>query len=259
MDKVKSKDGTLISYERSGAGPALVLVHGTSADHTRWAPVLPLLEPKFTVYAIDRRGRGQSGDSPIYNIEREYEDVAAVISSIREPVNLLGHSYGALCSLEATLLVTNLSKLILYEPPIVVAGTFYAPGVRKRIQALLDSGNREGLLLTFFREVVRMPEQQLTVLRNEPAWAARVAASNTISRETTDEDYVFDAQKFKDVKTPTLLMLGGDSPEFFKVATNTVHSALTNSEVVIMPGQQHVAMSIAPQMFARLVIEFLTK
>jgi pimeloyl-ACP methyl ester carboxylesterase len=257
MDKVISKDGTPIAYKRSGTGPALVLVHGTSADHTRWATILPLLEPKFTVYAVDRRGRGQSGDSPVYNIEREYEDIASVVGSIREPVNLLGHSYGALCSLEAALMVTNLSRLILYEPPIVVNKTFYPPGVRKRIQDLLDSGDREGLLLTFFREIVRMPGQQLTVLRNEPAWAARLAAAHTISRETTDEDYVFNPQKFKDLNVPTLLMLGGESPDFFKAATGAVHSALTNSRVIIMPGQQHAAMSMEPQMFARLVIEFL--
>ena len=96
METIRSKDGTRIAYERSGAGPALVLVHGTTADHTRWAPVLPMLERIFTVYAVDRRGRGQSGDAADYSIEREYEDIAAVVSSIPGPVNLLGHSYGAL-------------------------------------------------------------------------------------------------------------------------------------------------------------------
>ena len=115
MDRVRSKDGTLIAYERSGTGPALVLVHGTTADHTRWASVLPMLEQRFTAYAVDRRGRGQSDDSAVYSIEREYEDIAAVVASIQGPVNLLGHSYGALCSLEAALLATNLNKLILPE------------------------------------------------------------------------------------------------------------------------------------------------
>jgi len=123
MDKVRSKDGTLIAYERSGKGPALVLVHGTTADHTRWAPVLPMLEQKFTVYAIDRRGRGQSGDSVVYSLEREYEDIATVVASIREPVNLLGHSYGALVCLEVALRVTNPRNLFFMNH------TFQYPGV----------------------------------------------------------------------------------------------------------------------------------
>src|SRR5262245_15334434 len=100
MDHVTSRDGTPIGYERSGQGPPLILVHGTTADHSRWAPVLPALSERFTVSAVDRRGRGASGDAPIYAIEREFEDVAALVDAVGGPVYLLGHSYGALCALE---------------------------------------------------------------------------------------------------------------------------------------------------------------
>jgi len=257
MDKVKSKDGTLVAYERSGTGPALVLVHGTTADHTRWASVLPMLEQKFTVYAVDRRGRGQSGDSAVYSIEREYEDIAAVVGSIREPVNLLGHSYGALCSLEAALRVTNLNKLILYEPAISVGVPLYPPDARAKIQALLNSGDREGVLLVFFREVVGMPEHEIAVLRKEPVWAARLAAAHTIPREFADEDYILDPLRFRNLNVHTMLLQGAESPDFLKAATVAVHAALPSSKIVIMPGQQHIAMSTAPQMFVRLVTEFL--
>jgi pimeloyl-ACP methyl ester carboxylesterase len=257
MDKVKSKDGTLIAYERSGTGPALVLVHGTTADHTRWASVLPMLEQKFTVYAVDRRGRGESGDSAVYSIEREYEDIAAVVSSIRGPVNLLGHSYGALCSLEAALRVTNLNKLILYEPVISVGVPLYPPGARAKIQALLDSGDREGVLLVFFREIVGMPEHEIAVLRKEPVWASRLAAAHTIPREFADEDYILDPMWFRNLNVPTMLLQGAESPDFLKAATEAVHAALPNSKIVVMAGQQHIAMSTAPQMFVRLVTEFL--
>ena len=113
---VTSKDGTPIAYWRSGEGPPLVLVHGTTADHSRWTPVLPAFEQRFTVCAVDRRDRGGSGDSEDYSIEREFEDVAAVVDSIGEPVDLLGHSYGAVCALEAALLTRNVHKLVLYEP-----------------------------------------------------------------------------------------------------------------------------------------------
>ena len=101
IETVTSADGTSIAYERGGRGPPLVLVHGTTADHTRWDPLRPDFEEHFTVYAIDRRGRGGSGDAAHYELEREFEDVATVVESIDEPVNLLGHSHGALCSLEA--------------------------------------------------------------------------------------------------------------------------------------------------------------
>jgi pimeloyl-ACP methyl ester carboxylesterase len=92
MQTITSKDGTMIAYQRSGTGPPLVLVHGTTADHTRWAPVLPAFEQYFTVYAVDRRGRGGSGDAGQYAIEREFEDIVALVNSIEEPVFLLGRS-----------------------------------------------------------------------------------------------------------------------------------------------------------------------
>lgn len=257
MDKVRSKDGTLIAYERSGTGPALVLVHGTSADHTRWASIRPMLEQKFTVYAVDRRGRGQSGDSAVYSIEREYEDIAAVVSSIREPVNLLGHSYGALICLEAALRVTNLNKLILYEPYFRLDEPLYPPGARARVQSLLDSGDREGALLVFFREIAGIPEHEVAVMRNEPVWAARLASAHTIPREFVEEDYILDPARFKNLKVPAMLLQGAESPEFVKTMTEAVHAALLNSQVVVMPGQRHAAISTAPELFARLVTEFL--
>lgn len=92
MNEVRSKDGALIAFQKSGIGAPLVLVHGTSADHTRWASVLPSLASRFTVYAMDRRGRGGSGDTDPYAIEREFEDVVAVVDSIGELVNLRSSS-----------------------------------------------------------------------------------------------------------------------------------------------------------------------
>jgi pimeloyl-ACP methyl ester carboxylesterase len=115
---VTTEGGTPVAYWRSGKGPPLVLVHGTAADHSRWRPVIPALEESFTVYAIDRRGRGGSGDAEDYSVEKEFEDVAAVVDSLGEPVNLLGHSYGGLLALEAALLTRNVRKLVLYDSRI---------------------------------------------------------------------------------------------------------------------------------------------
>jgi len=160
MEQITSSDGTVIGFRRSGAGHPLLLVHGTTADHRRWAPISPHFEQYFSVYAMDRRGRGGSSDSPDYDIMREAEDVAAMVEAIGEPVFILGHSYGGLCSLEAALLTDKVSRLILYEPPIPTGLPSYPPGVPDRLQALVDSGELEAALEVFFREIVRMPEHK---------------------------------------------------------------------------------------------------
>ena len=116
--KVVSQDGTPIAVWRSGEGPPLVLIHGAAADHNRWAPVLPALEERFTVFAIDRRGRGRSGDASDYALEREYEDVVAVVEAAGEGVDVLGPSYGGICALEAALLSDRIRELVRYEPPM---------------------------------------------------------------------------------------------------------------------------------------------
>jgi pimeloyl-ACP methyl ester carboxylesterase len=187
MEKVRSRDGTFIAYQRSGKGEPLVFVHGTTADHTRWASLLPELERHFTVYAVDRRGRGQSGDTPPYALEREFEDVGAVVESAGPRANLLGHSYGALCALEAALLTTRLSKSVLYEPAFPVEGIeLYPPGTKEKFEALLERGDRELLLEVFFRELVGVSEQDIALMRSESVWQVRLAAAHTVARELAD-------------------------------------------------------------------------
>lgn len=258
MEKVKSDDGTPIAYQRSGKGSPLVLVHGTTADHTRWQLVLAALEQHFTVYAMDRRGRGESGDAEPYALEREFEDVAAVVTAARPHVNLLGHSYGALCAMEAALRTTHLHKLVLYEPPFPVEGIqIYPPGAREEFQALLDQGDRERLLVAFFRDIVKMPEKEIARLRAERVWQARLAAAHTLVREMANADYVFDPERFRNLAVPTFLLLGENSPPSLKKPTELLASVLPSSRVVVMPGQGHVAMSTAPELFLREVIGFL--
>ncbi|HXH22934.1 MAG TPA: alpha/beta hydrolase [Dehalococcoidia bacterium] len=259
METVRSKDGTAIAFERSGSGPPLVLVHGTTADHTRWAPVLPELERHFTVLAMDRRGRGGSGDSETYDIEREYEDVAAVVDAAGPGTSLLGHSYGALCSLEAALRTPNLRKLVLYEPPFPVDGIeIYAPGLEARLQALLDAGDREAMLTTFFREAAGASEQEMAALKAAPSWQARLAAAHTALREFADAEYVFDAGRIANLKVPTLLLVGGASPPSLTRPSAMLAAALPEARVAVMPGQGHTAMNTAPDLFVREVLSFLT-
>ena len=258
MPLFTSKDGTSIACHKTGTGAPLVLVHGTTADHTRWAPVLPALSERFTVYACDRRGRGASGDEPPYAIEREFEDVAAVVDGIGGPVDLIGHSYGALCALEAAVLTRNIRRLVLYEPPIPVGRPITPEGVIDRLQSLLDAGDNDGVVATFMREVPRVPPDQLERMRSLPAWRARVEAAGTIPRELRANDrYTFTPERFKGLKVPVLLLLGGDSPPFFRAALERLQGTIPGARIVVLPGQQHVAIDTAPAMFAREVIDFL--
>jgi len=258
VEKFTSKDGTRIACFKSGSGTPLVLVHGTTADHSRWAPVLAAFEKHFTVYACDRRGRGESGDAQSYAIEREFEDIAAVIDGIGGPVDVVGHSFGALCALEAATQARNLRRLVLYEPMIPAGAPIYPPGVIDTLRRLFDRGDREGVVATFLSEVSKVPPADLARMRTLPIWQARVAAAHTIVRELkTDERYAFDKTRAKNIRVPTLLLLGGASPPFFGATMDLVQQAVPQAKRVILPGQTHVAIDKAPDMFAREVLAFL--
>jgi len=258
MYTIRSIDGTLIAYRKSGSGPPLVLIHGSTADHTRWNSILPDLEKRFTVYAVDRRGRGNSGDSDTYDLEREFEDVVAVVEAAGSHVNLLGHSFGALCAMDAALRTDRLAKLILYEPVFTVDGVeLYEPGAREKLEEISKQEDREELLTVFFREIVRMPENEIVLLKGDPTWKARIAAAHTLVREMADEDYRLDTERFKKLAVPTLLLVGEKSPLFLKKPTEKLAAALPNSQVGVLPGQGHAAMSTAPELFINEIIQFL--
>jgi len=257
---VTSKDGTPIAYWQSAQGPPLVLVHGTAADHGRWTPVLPAFEQHFSVCAIDRRGRGGSGDpEEAYAVEREFEDISAVVDSVGGPTILLGHSYGALCALEAALLTTNVSKLVLYEPGIEVAAQeIYPPEVIERLEALLEAGDRDGVVATFMGEVAGLPPEKVEHMRSQPAWQALVAAAHTIPRELrAGKAYNFNAERFGDLGVPTLLLSGGESPAALRKATETVEEALPDSRIVVMAEQGHLAMDTGTNLFTSEVLRFV--
>lgn len=258
-ETVVAKDGTQIAYRRGGEGPPLVLIHGTAADHSRWAPVLPAFEQHFTVYAVDRRGRGGSGDLDGYAIEREFEDVAAVADSLEEPVNLLGHSYGGLCALEAALLTENVGKLVLYDPGIEVAGEeISSHEVVERLEALLAEGDRDGVVETTMREVAGLPPEVVEYMRSLPVWRARLDAAHTIPRELRAvKAYRFDPERFENLGIPALVLNGGDSPAALRKAADAVDEALPDSHSVVMPGQGHSAMDTGTDLFTTEVLRFL--
>ena len=256
---VMTAGGTPVAYWRSGKGPPLVMVHGTAADHSRWGPVLPALEERFTVYAVDRRGRGGSGDSDRYEIEHEFEDVAAVVDSLGEPANVLGHSYGGLIALETALLTPNVRKLVLYDPGIEVGGAeIYSRDVIERMEAMLEAGDRDGVVETTMREVAGLTPEVIEYMRAQPIWQARVAAAHTIPRELRAvKAYSFDPERFDNLGTPALMLAGGNSPAALRKAAEAVGEALPGSRIVVMDGQGHSAMDTGTDLFTAEVLGFL--
>ncbi|MGE5333910.1 MAG: alpha/beta fold hydrolase [Nitrososphaerota archaeon] len=258
MEHIVSQDGTRIAYERKGHGPPLVLIHGTGIDHSYWDLVAPELERHVTVYTIDRRGRGQSGDTEPYAIQREFEDVAAIVGSIAGDVFLVGHSYGALCSLEAALLTKNIGKMILNEPPMytTVEVTFPADAAA-RVLDYARAGEWEKALVLLY-EAGGMSAAELNMLRSLPSWHARVQAAPTMLREILSvREYAFDPARFKDLRTPVLLLVGGETDPVYTAAMEALHAALPNSRLVVLSGQPHDAALTAPDLFVQQVLRFL--
>jgi pimeloyl-ACP methyl ester carboxylesterase len=253
---VRSKDGTLIAVECTGAGPNLVIVHGGTGDRSRWKPLFPLFASYFTVCAMDRRGHGASGDSPDYALQKEVEDVAAVANSRSGPVFVLGHSYGAVCALEATFLTDKISKLVLYEPPLQdVDHTAVAARMEKMIQA----GDREQASVIFFQEIVMLSPSEVVAMNARPSWPALVASIESQIRQIRAlAGYRFDPKRMSTLKVPTLLLTGSKTPSpQLKLAINGLMDSLPLRSVVVFEGQQHNAMDTVPQQFANTVVNFL--
>ena len=261
MDPITSPDGTRIAVWRTGAGEPLLLVHGATADHsTTWRFVQPQLERRFTVYTMDRRGRGQSGDAAAYDLAREAEDIAAVVDAIGVPTNLLGHSYGALCSLEAALLTRGVQRLVLYEGVPLRGENAFSAGIVEHLEELIAAGNVEQALVAMYRDLVRMTPAEIGIMKaNSDAWAVRLRNVRTMPREAMAvRSYRFRPERFATMTAPTLLLVGGDSPRQELKNAEAVAAGIPRSKVVILSGQQHVAMYTAPELFVREVEAFLT-
>lgn len=259
-ETVTSADGTEIAFERTGSGSPLVLVYGNGDVLPFWdeGGVRSALADYHAVYAIERRGRGESGDAAEYDLEREAEDVAAVVEAIDEPVTLLGHSGGALYSLEATAKTDNLRAVILYEPPIQAGGheLEIAEEVAE-IRDLVARGENERALESFYRDVAGLPPDELEAFRSAPIWPDMVEAAHALPRELRAiGEYEFEPARFADVTAPTLLLSGGESPAFYGDATNALAEALPYGRVVTLEGEGHMAVHTAPDRFVEEVRAF---
>jgi pimeloyl-ACP methyl ester carboxylesterase len=255
--EVASSDGTVVGVECLGSGPALLAVHGGTADRSRWAPVREALAELFTLHLLDRRGRGASTREAAgpYALEREVEDVTAVIEMIDAPTLYLGHSYGAIVGMEALARTGRIEKALLYEPPFDAGGYEVVPAsFRGRFSALLRRGRREDALELFYSDVVGIDPAPMRPL---PVWQARLAAVHTLEREgEAAASYVPDVARLAAIRTPVRVLLGCESPPAFKAAAAATADAIPGAELVEVAGQGHGMIDADPDRFVSLVAEF---
>ena len=261
---VESADGTPIAVFASGQGAPFVLVHGTAADHTTFRVVAPMLAARHAIHAIDRRGRGASGDTQPYSIEREFEDVAAVADAIAAetgaPVDVVGHSYGGRCALGAALLTGSIRRVVSYEGAPTPPGVRYGDaGLAEELADLGRAGRSEELLATFMARVVGMDDAALAAYRANPVWPRRVEAAHTIPRELASEGGSASAglDALGRVRQPVMQLLGGASLAAFAEATHALDERLGDARVVGIAGAKHAAHHTHPAELVEAVETFL--
>jgi pimeloyl-ACP methyl ester carboxylesterase len=252
LEHVRTPHGVEIACEVSGQGPPLVLVHGAGSARWGFAALRPLVEDRFTVIAVDRRGRGDSTDGDGYSLEREFEDVAAVVRAAAadrgEPL-LFGHSYGALVSAGAAPMFDGLPRLVLYEPPM--GGVLAEPAVIERWEAQVTAGDRERVVSEFLATIGGYTGAELEELRAAPVWELRKAIAHTLPRELRAEaGFELDRQALAGLDIPVLMFVGSESPEWAKRSTAAYAEALPNVTVRTLEGQGHGALAGAPELVA---------
>lgn len=263
MQTVTSKDGTIIAYDQTGTGPALILVGGALSQRSAGEPLAGLLAPSFTVISYDRRGRGDSSDTAPYAVEREIEDIAALIERTGGSAYAYGMSSGAILALRAAAHGLPIKKLALYEPPVIIDSA-RAPIPRDYVPhlgELASSGRRSEAVEYFMTSAVQVPSAMVAEMRATPMWQGMEAIAHTLAYDgmvmgDTMSGDVATLQQFASVQTPTLIMDGGASPEWMRNSAQALADVLPHARRQTLEGQTH---AVDPQMLAPILRAFLSE
>jgi pimeloyl-ACP methyl ester carboxylesterase len=241
MEHVTSADGTDIAIDRTGSGPPVILVCGGSVDRMSLAGLAELLAPSFTVLNYDRRGRGDSGDTPPYAVQREIEDIDAVAGAAGGSAFLFGSSSGAALAMESAIALDSITKLALWEPPYLPEGAPRPPGdTAKTFHDLVEAGRRDDAAEFFMRDVVRLPPEFIEGAKQSPFWAPTVALAHTLEYDATVMgDYSIPTEKASSVKVPTIVLAGGADFPWMPETAQTLAAAMPNGEMRRLEGQGH--------------------
>lgn len=239
-------------YRVVGFGPPVVLVHGVAADGATFRLLEQQLADRFTVVTVERRGRCGSRDPDPYSLEGEFEDLAAVVDTLREPAVVFGHSFGANVALGASQRSSKFAKLVLFEPG---RKGDVSPALMHELESLLERDDRLGAMRLTLREFTRFPDEWLDDLLETPPWQERLAYAYTLARELRAYDE-YDYGDLSRFTVPTLLMVGGESPPNELAFARELASELPSARVSVIPGEGHVAPVTAPQLVAREIAQF---
>ena len=259
MSQVTSKDGTVIDYERSGRGPALILVDGAmcSRDFGPMPKLAPLLAPRFTVYVYDRRGRGRSGDTKPYAPQREVEDIAALVQEAGGRASLVGLSSGGALALEAAASGLPIEKVVAYEPPYVgTGGNGGGADHLARLEALVAEDDRAGAVKYFMGSMVGAPKAVVVMMRLVPwMWSKLKAVAHTLPYDAAVmSGFEVPAARLATVEVPTLVMHGAKTEARLARAAEAVAAAVRGAQHRALPGQTH---NVSPAVLAPALAEFL--
>ncbi|GGM05651.1 MULTISPECIES: alpha/beta fold hydrolase [Micromonospora] len=257
MRKVVSRDGTTIAYQQAGDGPPLVLLGGGFRDHTIFNPIVPGLAPYLSTYVYDRRGRGESGDSPAYAVEREIEDLAAVIAEAGGEAAVFGGSSGAILALEAAMADIGITRLVLLEPPYRMPGQQRPPdGFAEHLQSLLDQEKRGAAAEYFLEGMVGFTPEEIATWRAGPMWPANEAVAHTLPYDTAVcGDGRLPVERLARLDVPTLVINSDSTSEWLRVAAEATAAALPNGRQVTLPGVWH---KVPAEVLCPAVVEFVT-
>jgi len=259
MPQVTSKDGTAIAYDLIGQGPAVVIVGGILGDRSQQAPLAQLLASHFTVYNFDRRGRGESGDTPPYAVEREVEDIAAILDAASGSAFVYGTSGCAVLCIEAAArgLSPRMKKLALWEPPYIVDNS--RPPVPQdyleQLSKMLREGRRGDMIELFFTKAVGMPTEFVAAMRQSPFWAAQEAFAPMLINYATlmgDGDFKLPKERIAKATVETLIIDGGTMP-WVSHSAEVVAETLPNARRHTIAGQPH---NVADEAMAPVLIEY---
>ena len=257
MNTVTSKDGTTIAIERTGDGPPVILVCGGSTDRMSNAPFAEILGKHFTALNYDRRGRGDSGDTEPYAVEREIEDIQAVLADAGGEAFLYGSSSGAALALEAAARTPGITKLAMWEPPY-----FTEEFVQMRppldtaqtYRKFVAEGRRGDAVEFFMAKVVGMPAEFVAQARSAPWWASQEAIAHTLAYDAEIMgDYSVPTELAKSMERPTIVIDGNSSFPFLASSADALAEALPKGERRTLEGQEHI---VDPAALAEVLEEY---
>jgi len=237
---VRSADGTQVGFLKLGSGPAIVFVHGSLTTGEQWLPVASGLAEGFTCYLMDRRGRGRSGDSQDYSLSKECEDIKSLLDVAGSGACLLGHSYGAICALEAANR-QPVPNLVLYEPPLPIQHSVIGPAFDD-VRAAVAKNDLDAALTIGLRDMVRVSASELGELKESALWSAMAALTPTWVRECEVMARLeFGVERFAGMTTPTLLLLGTATAAHHIEASRALERTLPKVRSAEFNGESHFA------------------